>query len=73
MKTATIKDINEERKKPIPTNSGPIFPKIYEKNMLLTNNVPERTIDCSLKSKYRNSVIIVETNIAEKEAKNRQG
>ena len=37
MKTATIKDINEERKKPIPTNSGPIFPKIYENGVVKYN------------------------------------
>ena len=61
--------MKEDEKNPIPTNSKPSLPKIYENTILLKNRVEAKIIDCNLKSKYKNNVIIIETNIAEKEEK----
>ena len=51
--------MKEDEKNPIPTNSKPSLPKIYENTILLKNRVEAKIIDCNLKSKYKNNVIIV--------------
>ena len=46
--------MKEDEKNPIPTNSKPSLPKIYENTILLKNRVEAKIIDCNLKSKYKN-------------------